>query len=152
MLPNYLFTVCLPPRLWALPYLTFYFSSFQPLHWQLPGAKQRTRHNYAYTIDRLNYPNYPDGLVLLSLFQGKGLQGLPQVTHLLSGKASKMTQVQERHLKASHPLWVESQEKPNLKSQGIDQLSRAGITILWIYQRTRLLPLTLKFLQCGSLF
>lgn len=56
--------------------------------------------------------------MFLSLCQGKSLQGLPQVTYLLSGKASRMTQVQERHLKAGSPSGLSLGKSPTSNPKG----------------------------------
>lgn len=54
--------------------------------------------------------------MLPPLSRGQRLQGSPQVTHFLSGKTSRMTQVQERHLKISScsgfSLWKSTTSYP----------------------------------------
>lgn len=54
--------------------------------------------------------------MLPPLSRGQRLQGSPQVTHFLRGKASRMTQVQERHLKTSFcsglSLWKSATSNP----------------------------------------
>lgn len=63
--------------------------------------------------------------MLPALFRGKRLQGLPQVPCPLSGKASRMTQVQERHLKAGSSFGLSLWKNPTSNPKGSKEENKA---------------------------